>query len=189
MRIVLASRSEQRIRLLREMGYDFEIVPADIDETPAAGMDAHSLSRHLAERKARAVAATLKDGLVIGADTVIAAGGKIIGKPVDDQDAVRILRRLSGQRQSVITGVCLVDCASGRGQVESDETIIHMRLMNDEQIAAYVASGLSTGASGAYSYQVDNDPHVESFEGSCTNILGLPVELLGEMLARWNIEP
>jgi septum formation protein len=189
MRIVLASRSERRIELLRQMGYRFETIPADVDETPPPGLDAHEVSRRLAIRKAHAVALTLNAGLVIGADTVVAVDNQIIGKPADDADAACILRRLSGRRSSVITGVCLIDVAAERAHVDSDETVVTMAAMTDEQIRDYIASGLSTGKAGAYSYQEHDDPYVTSFEGSYTNILGLPTELLAKMLAEWGIRP
>ena len=189
MRLVLASRSERRIALLGQMGYRFDVIPADIDEALPAGLDAHAVSRRLALRKARAAAAELPGGIVIGADTVVASGEQILGKPADQADACRILRRLSGSRHAVITGLCLLDAADGRQQVDSEETIITMAHLTDEQIRRYVASGLGAGKAGAYAYQQENDPYVTSFEGSITNILGLPTELLARMLASWGIEP
>ena len=189
MRLVLASKSERRRELLRKMGYEFDVIPADIDEISPDGLDAHATSRHLAALKARAVAATLNSGIVIGADTVVSAGEKIIGKPEDRTDAARILRLLSGNRQSVITGLCLIDAADGREQIDGDETVITMEPMTEQQIQSYVDSGLGDGKAGAYSYQEQGDPYVKSTEGSYTNILGLPVERLEKMLARWGIEP
>ncbi len=187
MRLVLASKSERRMQLLSEMGFEFEVVPADVDETPPDGLDAHQVSRALAGRKARAVAKRFDDAIVIGADTICAIDDEIIGKPVDDADAVSILRRLSGRSQSVITGLCIIDTAHGREQIDSDETVIRMLPMSDRQIEEYIASGRAYGRAGAYGYEGEDDPYVDEFEGSGSNILGLPVELLRRMLARWGI--
>jgi len=187
MRLVLASKSKRRIELLRQMGFDFEVIPVDVDETLPPDLDARAASRDVAARKARAVAWGLADAIVIGADTVVSAGDEIIGKPADDADAERILRTLSGNRHSVITGVCLIDTNSGREQSDSDETVIHMVRMTDAQIRDYVQKGLSDGKAGAYGFLGDDDPYVKNVEGSCTNIMGLPTELLRAMLAKWGI--
>jgi len=187
LRLVLASKSERRIQLLSEMGFEFDVMPADVDETPPDGLDAHQVSRALAERKARAVAKRFCDAIVIAADTICVIDDEIIGKPVDDADAMRILRRLSGRSQSVITGLCLIDTSNGRVQVDSDETVIRMLPMTDRQIEEYIASGRAYGRAGAYGYEGEDDPYVKEFAGSGSNILGLPVELLRRMLARWGV--
>lgn len=187
MRIILASESPQRAELLRHLLPEFEIAPADVDETPPDGADAHTVCRYLAESKARAAAAHHTDAIVIAADTICAVGDEIIGKPTGDADAVRILRRLSGREQAVVTGVCLVDTVTGRMQVESDQTLLHMRPMTGREIAGYVASGQAAGRSGAYGYIGEDDPYVDRVDGSPSNVQGLPLELLARMLAKWNI--
>lgn len=170
------------------MGLHFDVAPANIDETISEGADPAALAGTLAERKAAAIASKMTDAIVIGADTLCSIDGEVIGKPEDRGDAIRMLELLSGRRQSVITGVCIYDAARGRKLVDSDETVLRMLPMSREQILEYVATGRADGKAGAYDYRGENDPYVKSIEGSPTNIMGLPKELLRRMLSQWGIE-
>ena len=190
-RIVLASNSPERRKLLAGMGLAFDVIPADIDETMPAGVPPRDAAVMLAGAKAEAVAKIVRArgirGIVIGADTIVVAAApdgtdEVIGKPDDDAHAVAILRRLSGSRHSVVTGLCVLDSATGRRLSAWDETRITMAAMTDEQIRDYVATGEPRGKSGAYSFREQGDPYVKEFTGSFSNVLGLPVELLREFL-------
>jgi len=184
-RLILASNSPRRRELLRQAGYRFEVRPPPIDEQGAGG--AVSPGAHvegLAYLKARAAIAAhgLTEGLVLGADTIVELGGRIIGKPADEADARRILSALSGSEHHVLTGLALVDVAAGRRHLAHEVTRVRMRVMTAEEINAYVASGEALGKAGAYALQETGDRYVERIDGSLTNVVGLPMELLERLL-------
>jgi septum formation protein len=183
-RLILASGSPQRKRLLSEAGYAFEvIVPEDGEPCPAAFTDAAAYVEHTAWLKARQVAARVNDGIVLAADTVVALGGKIIGKPVDRGDARRILQSLSGSEHQCLTGVCLwrrpEDCWIGG----VDATDLRMRDLSAVELENYLATDRWVGKAGAYAIQ-DPDPYVSIVRGSHSNVVGLPMELVARLLAR-----
>jgi len=190
-RIVLASASPRRRELLAQMGYAFDVVPANVDETVRAGADPAREAERLAAAKAGEVAARTPPAVVIGADTLVALGVEIIGKPRDRAHAAEMLRRLSGTAHRVITGVCVVDNRRGAAVAETDavSTAITMRPMSEDEIRAYVESGEADGKSGAYAIQETADRYVLKAEGSFTNVVGLPTERLGEMLAALGLRP
>jgi septum formation protein len=131
----------------------------------------------------------LKSGLVLGADTVVVLGGRIIGKPADEADARRILLALSGSEHQVLTGVALVDAASGRRWTAHEVTRVNMRVMRPAEIDAYVASGEAMGKAGAYAIQETGDRYIEQLQGSITNVVGLPMELLERMISAAGYDP
>ena len=184
-RLILASRSPRRRRLLAESGRTFDVLSVEADETAPPGLGPDAVAAELARRKAREAAARPEaaGALVLGADTVVALGDEIIGKPDDRDDAVAILSRLAGSRHAVITGVCLLDAASGIERVESVRTWVTMRPMTRSEIEAYVDSGEAFGKAGAYAIQETADRYVTNLEGSFTNVVGLPMETVREMLA------
>ena len=148
-------------------------------------------ARRTAERNAvlKAQAAARKcDGFIIAADTIVATRFGIVGKPRSIRDAVRILSRLSGTRHRVITGLCLLDTATGRTKIASEVTYVKMRKMTPEEIQAYVDSGEALSKAGAYAIQETGDRYVEKVEGSLTNVVGLPVELLTKMLRQFGVK-
>jgi len=158
-----------------------------VDESLAPGTAAEPAAREVALRKARAVARDRSDALVVAADTVVAAEGEVIGKPADRADAVAILSRLSGSRHAVITGVCFIDTATGREAVTSVTTWVTMRPMSRDEIQAYVDTGEAYGKAGAYAIQETGDRYVERVEGSFTNVVGLPVARVREMLKDFGV--
>lgn len=183
MKLILASSSPRRRQLLADAGYDFVVIePADDEEAPD-GLAPGDHATLLARRKAKAVADGLNSGLVLGADTVVEAGNEIIGKPSDAQHATQILTRLSGTRHAVTTALCLIDAATGRDRCELDTTVIQMRNVSRDAIEAYVATGECFGKAGAYAIQENGDAFIERIEGSFSNVVGLPMELLAHMLS------
>ncbi|NRA95747.1 MAG: septum formation protein Maf [Planctomycetes bacterium] len=182
MHLKLASRSPRRRELLEEAGYTFDLVDVDVDETIEEVLDPVECARRLAKRKAVAGAQCVEAGWVLGADTLVVLGTKILGKPVDRSDAKAMLHDLSGSRHEVITGVCLVEARTGETFVDAEVTKIVMRPMSESEIGAYVATGESDDKAGAYAIQENGDRFVESMEGSYTNVVGLPMELLGRMV-------
>jgi len=183
-KVILASGSPRRRELLGEMGIAFEIDVPDVDEhvegTPG------EMVALLAERKARAVALRRESGLVVAADTLVALGKEALGKPVDEADASRMLHALSGRTHDVYTGVCVMDASSGEALVCAERTGVRFRALSDEEIADYIATGEPLDKAGAYAIQGGAGAFIEGYEGSRTNVIGLPVERLGEMLCRMN---
>jgi len=186
--VVLASASERRRALLADLGVSFRCVSADIDESRRPGEPPRDLVRRLAEAKARAVAVRETDAdLVLGADTIAVAGREILGKPADREDARRILRLISGDRHRVLTGVALLDVARGSTITDVVETGVLMRPLSDREIDAYVESGEADGKAGAYAIQETADRFVTSLDGSFTNVVGLPLERLREILEPYGL--
>ena len=188
--LFLASASPARADLLAAAGYRFRRVVTDGEEeapdSPSPSL--HVLYRALA--KAASAARRLKRGVIVAADTVAACEGKIIGKPADEAEAAAILRRLSRTPHDVLTGLCVRVEPGGPLLCGVEITRVHMRPMNEEDIAAYVASGEAMGKAGAYAVQETGDRFVERVEGSFSNVVGLPMELLGgfmEILANRGI--
>lgn len=190
-RMVLASVSPRRRDLLARAGYAFDVVPSDVDESafPDAGVAPARHAEILALAKARSVAGRYPDRLVIGADTLVSFDGEIIGKPADVADAERITRKLFSAPHEVITGLALVRLADGLEIIRSDITTVYPRKLTDDQIAQHVASGTWAGKAGAYAIQEMGDEFVERIDGSLTNVVGLPMELLGHMLAELPPDP
>lgn len=173
MKILLASGSPRRRDLLRRLVPDFEFAASGVSEDISAPPT--ELVRLLAERKARALLANLKEGLVIGADTAIDLDGDEVGKPADPSDAGRILRRLRGRDHSVVTGIFVVDARTGRSRVSSVSTIVRMRNYSESEIRDYVASGEPMDKAGAYAIQGLGGEMVESIDGCYFNVIGLPL--------------
>jgi len=181
--VVLASSSPRRHELLKRLIPRFEVRHPNVEENTRAESDAEALAVRLAVRKARDVASRLKRGTVIAADTLVqSAKGEIVGKPADRDEAIRILSQLSGTRHKVVTGVCVIDVASGKEVSAADSTYVTMRRMSAEEVRRYVESGEADGKAGAYAIQETGDRYVEKVEGSLTNVVGLPLELLDRML-------
>lgn len=177
--LILASQSSYRLQLLQEAGYEAVPWPADIDEpNPATLGDLHSGLIHLAQRKARTVAARGAQGLVLAADTVGHVSGEIFGKPATRTDAERMLRAISGVHHEVLTGWCLYRTGDGLLLSGVEATQIHMRPWSDAELQSYLDSGEWQGKCGAYGLQLPLDPFVTHMHGSAANVIGLPLERL-----------
>ncbi len=183
-RLILASASPRRAELLREEGYSFEVrvPPFEEPDTPASHGSPPQHAEASSYFKARSVAGTAGDGIVLAADTIVAYRGRVFGKPADDDDARRILGTLAGTTHEVITGVTLFDVVTGRRLIRHDVTRVTMRSMPPEAMDRYIADGAWRGKAGAYGIQDHGDAFVERIDGSFSNVVGLPLELLGGML-------
>lgn len=179
--LILASRSPRRSELLTAAGISFEVLAADIDETPRANETPVAYVERLAIEKARAVLALRPDARVLGADTTVTIDGEILGKPVDDADARRMIRMLNGRVHEVYTGVALVSRAGVRSAV--DTTRVWFNAMTDEDISWYVATGEPVDRSGAYAIQGLASRFIGKIEGSYSNVVGLPVALVSSILS------
>jgi septum formation protein len=185
--IVLASRSPRRAALLKQIGLEFSIIPAAVDE-PAGLGGPGTVAERLALAKARAVADSLERGLVIGADTVVTLDGDILGKPADSDDARMMLIRLSGRSHLVVTGVAVVDAGTGRSIVEHEESRVWFRTLDSDEIDAYVASGEPADKAGAYGIQGLGAVMVEKIEGCYFNVVGLPLRRLAGILKSFGLD-
>ncbi len=180
---VLASQSPRRQELLSAAGFHFRIESADVDETPRQGEPADVYVARLAEAKARAVLARQPQALVLGADTTVVVDGDILAKPDDAADATRMVRRLAGRAHEVLTGVALVSATWSRVAVAA--TTVWFAPMSAAEIEAYVATGEPMDKAGAYGIQGRAARYVTRIEGSYSNVVGLPVALVHDLLAEY----
>ncbi|MEY4634470.1 MAG: hypothetical protein RJA55_268 [Acidobacteriota bacterium] len=180
MNLILASRSPRRSELLAAAGIAFEVLAADIDETPRDGEAPGAYVERLAIEKARAVLALRPDATVLGADTTVTIDGLILGKPVDASEAAAMLRRLRGRPHDVFTGVALVSADGVQSAVEL--TRVWFDSMTDEDISWYVESGEPVDRAGAYAIQGLASRFIPRIEGSYSNVVGLPVALVSSIL-------
>ena len=187
MHLVLASGSPRRAELLRAAGYEFDIVVTDVDESIRAGEKPEAYVRRLAAEKSAAARGPAEAGrhaarqpVILGADTVVVVDGKILGKPADDAQAEAMLRLLSGKRHMVMTGISLRQGAYELGRVE--QTAVHVRALSADDVAWYVASGEGRDKAGAYAIQGLASRFIPRIDGSYSNVVGLPVAAVAEVL-------
>jgi septum formation protein len=184
--IILASSSPRRKKLLAQAGFKFRVAEPAVDESvfPVEGLSSSEYAESLALAKAESVAQNFPDYLVIGADTVADFEGQIIGKPADAKTAERIIKKLFSAPHKVITAVALIRLSDGTRIVDSDVTTVYPKKMSEAQIAGHIKGGSWQGKAGAYAIQETGDEFVERIEGSLTNVMGLPMELVSELLEK-----
>lgn len=182
--IILASSSARRRELLAQAGYKFTVVRPDVDESGfvAVNIGPREYAEQLALAKAKSVADEFRDCLVIGADTIADFNGQIIGKPSDAKAAEQMTRKLFSAAHKVITAVAIVRLSDSTEIVESDVTVVYPRKVTDVQIAEHIKSQSWRNKAGAYAIRAEGDEFVEKIEGSLTNVMGLPMELLERLL-------
>ena len=180
--LYLASRSPRRSALLAEAGIPFNLLDVDVSEQVIDKPRPRGLALRLAMRKAIAGAERVEDGLVLGADTIVALGDRVFGKPENRDHGRRMLKELSGHQHEVITGVAIVDARTHRSWSGIASTAVHMRTMSDEEIETYVRSGEGDGKAGSYAIQESADVFVEKLVGPYDNVVGLPVDLVRLLL-------
>ena len=181
--VILASQSPRRIELLKTIIKNFRVIPSKADEVCDIDLSPEENAVLLGRGKATWVAKHHPHNLVIGADTMVVLENKIIGKPTDAENARQILRQLSGQEHKVITGVAVV-----HSKIFSAVSISHVRIKSLTQIEinSYVESGEPMDKAGAYAIQGEGSFLVESYSGSYSNIIGLPIDLLKDLLQKLN---
>ncbi len=173
--IILASASPRRAEILKKLGLNFIIRPSAIDETTAAALPPAEYAVDLAKRKARAVAAELATGLVIGADTIVVLGNEILGKPASRNEACDMLRRLAGKTHRVFTGFALIDRPSNREGTGIEMTEVTFRALEEAEIVTYVRSGAAMDKAGAYGIQDASAVFAERINGCFYNVVGFPL--------------
>ena len=183
-KLILASQSPRRAEILTAVGWEFEAIAADIDETRLAAEDAVSYVERLARTKAETVARGFPGRLVIGADTVVVIDEEILGQPRDDDDARRMLRLLSGKWHEVLTGVALVRAGSSQVSIDHDTTRVLFAEMSADEIDWYVSTGEPRGKAGAYAIQGRGALFIKEIQGDYFNVVGLPVRLVFELMRR-----
>jgi len=183
MPIVLASASPRRAELLRAAGIEFEVVPAHVDETARPDERADHYVRRIADAKARAVAARLTNRIVLAADTTVVVDDEMLAKPIDEDDAKRMLRMLSGRAHEVLTAVALVRGPERSAPlVEVETTEVEFASLTEFEIDWYVATGEPRDKAGAYAIQGYASRFVTRIDGSYSNVVGLPIALVYEIL-------
>lgn len=191
--IVLASGSPRRRQLMSELGLQFTVLTAGVDESPMPGESPVQLAERLSRFKAKAVADVLgqNDGrvLVVAADTVVAQDSEILGKPADAADAVRMLTVLRGRMHQVHSAVCVLDVLSGECKTCTNTTQVTMRDYADEEMREYVAGGDPLDKAGAYAIQHPKFAPVLAMDGCLTGVMGLPLGDLCELLAGFGVRP
>lgn len=183
--LILASASPRRRELLGSLGLDFEVVVAGIDEKPWDQEKPTSYALRNASEKAREVWQRRGgDALVLAADTIVVKDEHILEKPADADHAMTMLRQLSGRSHEVITGVCLLQARDGilREWGDAVRTAVHFRALSEDEMSAYVATGEPMDKAGAYAIQGGAAAFVDGYEGSYSNVVGLPLETVERLL-------
>jgi septum formation protein len=184
MNIVLASVSPRRREALALMGLDFQCADSGIEETLGSGIEPHEAVMMLARRKAEAVSKLYPDAAVIGADTVVVHRGLILGKPNDGQEAFSMLKALENDRHDVYTGLCVRHERTHRSLCDFRHSVVRFLPMDDGAIRAYIATGEPMDKAGAYAIQGRAAAYIHGIVGSADNVIGLPMQLLRELLER-----
>jgi septum formation protein len=176
-RLILASGSLGRRELMKRAGYQFEVMPANVEEPDGQGVaDIRSFVHQVAWMKAAAVAPKIESGLIIAADSVGWIDGQVIGKPADETDARRILKLLRGREHELWTGAVVWRRPDDLQVCWQEASRVHFYALSDAEIESYLATRLWRGCSGAYAVQEGADPYVRVVTGSVSNVIGLPME-------------
>jgi septum formation protein len=188
-KLVLASASPRRAEILRTVGWPFEALAVDIDESRRAGEEATAYVERVARAKAEAAALRVPGSTVLGADTVVVIENEILGKPLDDEDARRMLRLLRDRWHQVLTGVALVNRDAGWSSLAHEVTEVRFAEMSEDEISWYVATGEPKDKAGAYAIQGRGARFIREIRGDYSNVVGLPVRLLYDLLLGVSAKP
>lgn len=187
-KIILASSSPRRQEILRQIGLCYEVQVNEVDETIPAGMPPHQAVCELAYRKAWGIAQLEPGAIVIGADTIVVHGNRILGKPLDRSGAIETLRSLNGSDHLVITGFCVIEAATGKVVQANETTRVFFRRLTDAEIIAYVDSGEPMDKAGSYGIQGLGAVLIEKIDGCYFNVVGLPVSQLSQVLRSFGVK-
>jgi septum formation protein len=187
-RIILASASPRRKELLKQLiGDNFIVYPSSYEEPPQPGLNPEALLIRHSVEKARDVAKHFESGIVISADTSVLHNGEVLGKPISPENAEEMLKKLSGKKFRVVTGLTVLDLDSSQEISESESTDVWLTKMSAEQISAYVKTGEPLDKAGAFAAQGKGAVLVERIEGDFFNAVGLPLFRLGKILDRFGV--
>ena len=182
MRLILASASPRRAELLTAAGFSFEIAPADVDETPGVQEAVEAYTLRVAREKASRIAPTAGDAVVLAADTEVVIDRRILGKPSDVHHAAEMLRLLSGRHHQVLTAIALIHGATELNRIVT--TRVHVKPLSEREIEEYISTGEPMGKAGAYGIQGYAARFIDQIEGSWSNVVGLPIHAVHELLGR-----
>lgn len=190
--LILASASPRRRELTALLGVPFRVVPADIEEAIPDGHPPEQVAITLAREKARAIARSERNGIVLGADTVVVCQGEVLGKPRDANEAMQMLSQLNGREHQVLTGVVLLEVVGGSVVREQSDVVctrVWFRQVSDEHLRRYIATGEPIDKAGAYGAQGYGSTLIGRIEGCYFNVVGLPVSRVCAMLEAWGVTP
>ena len=182
MRLILASTSPRRKEILSLLGLSFEVIPPDFDETVSSHLSIDDEVLDFAVGKARSVAVTKPDSIVVGSDTMIFLGGVKIGKPVDENDAKRVLRLLSGKTHLIYNSVAIIDNCGGPGLQAIEQVTVDMRPYGEGEIESYLGCNESMDKAGAYSIQGEGRKLIASIQGDYLAAVGMPLRPIAQYL-------
>jgi len=187
-KIILASQSPRRKWLLEQIGLDFEIITSNFDENIEGKKFSRKLIESLAYQKAKDVSErTENEALIIAADTVVILGSNILGKPKDEADAKNMLKQLSNRVHKVITAVAIIDKYEEKTLINSTISKVKFKKLTEREIEDYIKTGEPMDKAGSYGIQAYGSLFVEKVDGCYNNIVGLPLNLLGEMLKSFGV--
>lgn len=183
-KLILASSSPRRKEILEKEGFEFEIILPDNVGENKVSLDPVNHVLELSRKKAESVAKRLKEGLILGADTIVVLDGEILGKPKDEKEAQVILKKLGGKAHKVYTGLTLINKSNDKVLSDYDSTKVFFNQLEDEDISNYITTGEPLDKAGAYGIQGMGSFLVHHIEGNLDNVIGLPMKKLKEMLKR-----
>ncbi|NVM52226.1 MAG: septum formation protein Maf [Candidatus Helarchaeota archaeon] len=187
MTIYLASESPRRSMLLQKIGLNFRRIKPNAEEISEEDLEPEEYVITNAVRKARSILPQIDEGIIIAADTIVVKDSEILGKPLDEKDAIRMLSKLSGASHDVYTAIVLLEKGTNKMEVEIEQTRVEMRKISSKQIQKYVESGEPLDAAGAYKIQERGAKFIRRIEGCYYNVVGLPISMLVEMLKKFNV--
>lgn len=188
MKLILASASPRRQKILKDLGVPFEVQVSQVPEELNFSLQPGKLVETLACLKAANVGKEVEEGLIIGADTIVVLGEKILGKPTTSVEAEKMLRSLSGQEHLVFSGLAVVDGKTGQQQLGHEITRVHFQQLTVPEINSYIASGEPFDKAGGYGIQGKGGLFVEKIDGCYFNVVGLPIHLLYRFLKKMGVD-
>jgi septum formation protein len=174
-KIILATTSPRRHGLAQTMGLDFEISPSNYEEDMTRKMKPKEMVMEFSYGKASDVAKKYKEGIVIGVDTIVVFNGKNLGKPKNDEQAFRMLKSFSGKKQYVLSGVCLIDCKTGKTIRDVETTEVYFKKLSDDEIESYLKTGEHKDKAGGYGIQDLSSIFIKKVNGCYFNVMGFPI--------------
>lgn len=187
-RIILASKSKARKKLLKQIGLKFQTVNSNVKENRSLKIKCSDLVVENALKKARGAAKNFKSGVIIGADTIVLAGKKMVGKPKDAKSAFKTLKLLSKKTQWVYTGLAVIDINKNKTFTAYDKTKIYMQSLSDKQIKSYFKKVSPLDKAGAFDIQGPGSIFIDRIEGCFYNVIGLPLSKLAKLLKKTGID-